>query len=369
MSSPSPSKKFLKLYASCIPVKGARRTAIVDTQRHAYYFAPNDVHALLGATHCIEIAAALRAYPTQHALVQQYLDYLLHHELGFLTDEPERFPIVDLAYRTPEAITNAMVDVDAASDFDFAQLATQLDALKCKALQVRFNYPRTCAELTLLLAAFGQSVLRGIEVYVPHDGTYDAESLAQLAREVPRLNVLHLHGAESNKIDWYRRLDLRVVYVQESLHFPSCCGVVQPSYFTHNLGHVAEATNYNSCLNRKIALDARGNIKNCPSMPQAYGNIKANTLAEALRHPDFTQAWDITKSRVKVCQDCEFRLVCTDCRAYVEDPTDAFSKPLKCGYDPYTAQWQEWSTNPLKQAAIGHYGLSALVPDAAAPAA
>lgn len=43
------------------------------------------------------------------------------------------------------------------------------------------------------------------------------------------------------------------------------------------------------------------------------------------------------------------------------DPEDILIKPLKCGYNPYTGEWSEWSTNPLKQKAITHYGMEDLV--------
>lgn len=36
---------------------------------------------------------------------------------------------------------------------------------------------------------------------------------------------------------------------------------------------------------------------------------------------------------------------------------DILSKPLKCGYNPYTGEWSDWSTNPLKQKAIEFYGI------------
>lgn len=34
-----------------------------------------------------------------------------------------------------------------------------------------------------------------------------------------------------------------------------------------------------------------------------------------------------------------------------------YSKPLKCGYNPYTNVWEEWSTNPVKEDAIAFYGM------------
>ena len=100
-------------------------------------------------------------------------------------------------------------------------------------------------------------------------------------------------------------------------------------------------------------------------MPQSFGNIKDTTLEEALNHPEFKKYWNITKDQIEVCKDCEFRHICTDCRAYTErthfqEDID-LSKPLKCGYNPYTNEWAEWSTNPLKQKAIAYYGMQELV--------
>lgn len=101
-------------------------------------------------------------------------------------------------------------------------------------------------------------------------------------------------------------------------------------------------------------------------MPQSFGNIKDTTLEEALSHPDFKKYWNLTKDSIEVCKDCEFRYICTDCRAYTERThTNAegldTSKPLKCGYNPYTGEWEEWSTNPLKEKAIKYYGMEDLV--------
>lgn len=54
---------------------------------------------------------------------------------------------------------------------------------------------------------------------------------------------------------------------------------------------------------------------------------------------------------------CEFRYICTDCRAFLVDPRDSRSKPLKCGYNPESGLWKEWSDNPLSQESIEHYNL------------
>ena len=96
-------------------------------------------------------------------------------------------------------------------------------------------------------------------------------------------------------------------------------------------------------------------------MKESFGNIKETNLSDLINKQGFKKYWDIKKDDIAICKDCEFRHICTDCRAYIEDPQDIYSKPLKCGYNPYTNEWQEWSTNPLKQKAIEFYGLEDLV--------
>jgi SPASM domain peptide maturase of grasp-with-spasm system len=92
-------------------------------------------------------------------------------------------------------------------------------------------------------------------------------------------------------------------------------------------------------------------------MSLSFGNIKDIMLEKALNHENFKKYWNITKDQIAVCKDCEFRHICTDCRAYIEEPNDMYSKPLKCGYDPYSNKWSEWSTNPLKRKGIKFYGM------------
>lgn len=106
-----------------------------------------------------------------------------------------------------------------------------------------------------------------------------------------------------------------------------------------------ENRNHNSCLNRKISIDEFGEIKNCPSMKHSYGNINKTHLSEILKIKEYTNLWDINKDGIKVCKDCEYRNICSDCRAYLADANDIFSKPLKCKNNPYTGVWEESNLN------------------------
>ncbi len=118
------------------------------------------------------------------------------------------------------------------------------------------------------------------------------------------------------------------------------CGCVDKSFFTINLPFFTESQCHNTCLNRKICIDAEGNIKNCPAMAKSYGNIKDTTLEEAINKPGFKDLWYICKDQIDVCKDCEFRHLCTDCRAFIKDPENIYSQPAKCTYNPYICKWQ-----------------------------
>jgi SPASM domain peptide maturase of grasp-with-spasm system len=118
----------------------------------------------------------------------------------------------------------------------------------------------------------------------------------------------------------------------------------------------------NTCLNCKLSIDKNGDIKNCPSIKESFGNISTTSINKVLENSNFKKYWNIKKDEIAVCKDCEFRHICTDCRAYLENPEDIYSKPLKCGYNPYTNEWEEWSTHPLKQKAIDWYGMREILP-------
>ena len=96
-------------------------------------------------------------------------------------------------------------------------------------------------------------------------------------------------------------------------------------------------------------------------MQKTFGNVKTKLLKDVLNDQSFKELWHINKDIINKCKDCEFRYVCSDCRAFTEIPEDIYSPPLKCGYDPVTNEWTDWSTNPLKLSAISFYRLGEIM--------
>ena len=93
----------------------------------------------------------------------------------------------------------------------------------------------------------------------------------------------------------------------------------------------------NTCLNKKLSITKEGLIKNCPSLSKSYGNVNNTSLEKVVNKKSFKYLWEINKDQINVCKDCEFRYICSDCRAFLNHDND---KPKKCNYNPYTMAYE-----------------------------
>ncbi len=75
-------------------------------------------------------------------------------------------------------------------------------------------------------------------------------------------------------------------------------------------------------------------------MQKSYGNITNTNIEDIIKLKEFKYLWSISKAQIDVCKDCEYRFMCTDCRAYIKNSNDLYSQPLKCNYNPYIAKWE-----------------------------
>lgn len=76
-----------------------------------------------------------------------------------------------------------------------------------------------------------------------------------------------------------------------------------------------------------------------------------------LDNENYNKYWKIPKSLIETCKNCEFRNVCTDCRAFLEEPNNVYSKPLKCGYNIETGEWEDWAQIPKHFNSIQYYDI------------
>ncbi len=362
------SNEIYVLNPTAIPVKGLSRSILCDIERHVYTLIPNALYELLRENRTGIISEVIYRYSNKDELItktiEEYFDFLIQGDYIFFTNSPDLFQPLEFEWDYPAKITNAIIDVNDFTDVNFEEILSQLESLGCYAIQIRLYCQMAASEMAKkIFEPTKKSKIQAIEIVLPFASFCELDSWSKLTDLYTRIKYLQFYNAPKYEIlqeFGYNGMGL-IYLIKDNIENEKCCGVVHSQYFTLNISSYTEAQHHNTCLNRKISIDTHGNIKNCPSMKESYGNIRDTTLREALGKPGFKKYWNINKDQIEVCKDCEFRYICTDCRAYIEDPENIHSKPLKCGYNPFTCEWEEWSTNPLKQKAIEHYGLEELV--------
>lgn len=351
------------MFACCFSVKGANRAIICDLQRNRYTFIPDDLHDVLESNDGKNLTEIKKNYDNKYdEIFDEYFDFLLENEFIFFTDYPDLFPKMSLEWHEPAIINNAIIDV--LYDFNFVMIFDQLTSLQCKSIEIRFFKTVKIGFIQMILYYLEKvkSIITSVGFIINSSDETEVTLLNDLIIKYPRVSYFIIGNHEENKFIQPVRQEMGYLYyTTEKIISLNQCGLISKNSFAINTKLFTESQHHNTCLNKKISIDINGNIKNCPSMQKSFGNIKDTSLEEAINHLDFKKYWNINKDQIEVCKDCEFRHICTDCRAYLEQPDNPYSKPLKCGYNPYTNEWSEWSTNPLKQNAIAFYGMQDLI--------
>lgn len=357
-----------KLFSNCIITKGANRGIILDIQRGKIFFIPNDLIEVVTYLNCgNSINSSHNKFGFENKyIIDEYINFLIENELGFNLTEKEYdfFPDMKLNFHTPSHITNAIIEFSNNNIISYKSILESICSLNCRYLQFIFYDWNLLNDLKDIINISYSMNFRSIEILTNYDEKVKGilQEIIDNAYIITSVSLFNIPESERNL---FNNKQIPIVFFDYELNSFKHCGAIDKKYFVIGKESFTESLNHNSCLHKKITIDKEGNIKNCPAMTQNFGNIHNSSLDEALNHPDFKKYWNVTKDLISVCKDCEFRHICTDCRAFTEQnyfQKDLdLSKPLKCGYNPYTNQWEEWSNNPLKQKAIEYYRLQELI--------
>lgn len=310
-----------KLATNCLFVKGYKKNLIIDLQNNCWYHVDENEDEILSET-----------------LDKIRKDYLLRN--GIILDLPDHlidsFPKLDLLYLSPQITESIIIDLNDDSPFTIPFILSKLDYLNPVFLQIRFfNVPNfeTLKESIDCLQFFS---IESAEIIMPFNiEIFDNLILDNYLLKSSKIFRVYFHSCTSD-------LDLKgekIYFTTEQIIDESFCGRISAFDFSNNFKHVLKSINFNSCLYKKIGIDVKGNIKNCPSTKHIFVNIKDVNVNSNLLEFKFETA-KIKKDNIEVCQDCEFRYVCTDCRAYTDSNSRPNARPLKCEYNPYISKWK-----------------------------
>ena len=330
-------KHFVIVHPHCHIIKGAERAVILDTFRCTYHFIPLLLAKIFPTIHNSPIVEVLKSLGNdKKSHMKEYLDFLAYNDIINFSNNVVLYDKINTQFEYPAQITNVIIK-DHLND----SLIKELETLQCEHIQIFISNPLTHRDTESLLNRFENTCIQHIEVIMEYSTEFVKNmDYVHFFDTYRRLQRIILYNAKSDDSLYQDSLSGNVVITVKRKICYADCGEIHPIRFLCNLPFFTEAQHHNTCLNRKVCIDAEGNIKNCPAMTKNYGNIKDTTLEEAINKLGFKDLWFICKDQIDVCKDCEFRYMCTDCRCFIKDPDNIYSQPAKCTYNPYICLWE-----------------------------
>ena len=346
--------------SSCKLVKGAKRSVIIDYGRGEVQVIPNEYYDLVQDINRKKVTNSLEAVDEDSkGSFLQFIEYMLINEYGFLTENIALFPEISTAFDDDQIfIKDAIIELDEAvfEEEDFTSLLFQINEMRCNEVQLRVASDTNITFVQKVLQIVKQTNILFVEMYLANAGTITKDEWHAIFKDNSMLSHVHIYSAPENKSLEFRlqtanfypieigKINYRTINFKEG-----CCGVISFDAldFSDMNTHLLHQR-HNGCLFKKLTIDKMGNIKNCPKMTKTYGNFKEKRIQDVIQQKSYQKLWNDKKDDIAICKDCEFRYNCSDCRAFTQNTDDDHSKPLKCGYNPYTNEWTEWSINPLK---------------------
>jgi SPASM domain peptide maturase of grasp-with-spasm system len=347
------SELYINLFQTCLLTKGYNQSTILDYQRKRIFPIPNSMFEFI--TEVIvknSIHTIIQKYNDYLPTINDYFEFLITNDICFVSSKSERALFKDLSVKFdfPSEISNGILEYNSNSKYSLEETIIKLDLIGCHYLELRY-FATDNENLHSALEHIEESSIRKLHLYT---NSINESALDNVIKVSKKLDFIYLFESAQNDDKLIN--GVRIFNTIKSYN-SNLCGCIDKKYFSFEVSHFTESLKNNTCLNKKISIDAEGKIKNCPSIEKHYGLVETISLEKILLNNEFRSYWNIHKDEIKTCQDCEFRNICTDCRAYIENPEDLYSKPLKCGYNPYTNEWEEWSKNPLKEKGIQFYGM------------
>lgn len=325
---------YMSLFPTSFITKGYARTTIINTSERKVYFVSNKTDELISNFKRISIFDLLHKNKNVYQLVQ----FLVNNNLGMVVkkSDKERFLPIVRKVEIP-FLFNSIVDVDKVNINKIKLTLNKLNDVKISNIQVRFLGNIEKEDFLCILEELKKYSFYSIELVMK----------SNLFLSLSKSDVLTIDKEElitkvfvSGNIDKQFKEGIKFIFTNAPLNEENICGNISMKYFSPFLESVIYSKHSNTCLNCKISVDKYGKIKNCPSMKESFGDIKDVSIKEVLKNPNFQKFDKITKDEINVCKDCEFRYICTDCRAYIDNPNDIYSRPSKCNYNPYICKWE-----------------------------
>jgi SPASM domain peptide maturase of grasp-with-spasm system len=336
--------KEFKLFTNCFPVKGVNTGIIVDIQRKSYYILPNQIIDLINEYSGEKIYTLFQDLKKHKNTLKQYMRYFTDNELVIITNDSSQFPPISNDFEMPFAIDTITIGMNGNMINDIKEfLEIQIDLLGISCLKLVYD-DFDLKKTTEILHLLETSKIKSIILFVKHQKTIEKQ-LIKLESKFSRITEIVFYDIKPESIP--DKQENKFNYDTRCLNEILSMKVKDQNHFVLNIEAFNEALLYNTAYNRTVYIDNNGKIKRHIEDNDSFGNINQTNLNDVIERNEFKEFWAISKDKIKICKDCEFRYICPDGSIpYKEKKTDIlYSIKTKCNYDPYENKWIDTKIN------------------------
>jgi SPASM domain peptide maturase of grasp-with-spasm system len=328
--------KYFKFYASCIPVKGAKRGIIYDFRRGSIYYIPNTILEILEEYSAKMVSDLFNYYESQIELLQKYLDFLLENELIFFTDDLIKFPDINKKFIKPFEVDIVLLEIDNFDPIKIDLFQSQkLSLIGCSELVI-ISHNNSINSLSEILLMLDKSRIKTVTFFVDYK-YFILETLNELSLKYLRLREIVIYNCPKKSVN---RSTNNISFTSENIENILTNKVSKTDDFVLTIDAYLESQNHNLFYNRRIYIDNDNNIKHSIDGLNKYPITENQNLLDIIIKNEFKKLWSINKNRIEVCKDCEFRYVCPDNRIPILKEKNLYYHLTSCNYNPYTNKWK-----------------------------
>ncbi|MFV8328472.1 grasp-with-spasm system SPASM domain peptide maturase [Flavobacterium sp. ZS1P14] len=327
-------KKF-KLFSNCFSVKGINRALILDLQRKNYYILPNQIIDFINEYSGKKVYDLFRDFKNDKTILKKYIRYFLKNELVIIDNDLNLYPAISNNFDRPYRIDTITLDLNLPilTLKEFLEINVDNLGVSClKLISDNFNLKKIVDTLHFV----DKSKIKTIVIFIKYRDGLETE-LINLKKTFFRITEIIFYDVDITNDSEVKKF----IYEKKSLSEVLSMTIYNHDDFVLSFENFNESLSFNTAYNRTIFIDLNGDIKRHIEDQSVFGNIDIADLNEVVDNEEVKKFWAISKDKILICKDCEFRYICPDGSIpFKEKETDIFySTKTKCNYDPYKNLW------------------------------
>lgn len=324
--------KYVHVYECIQIVFGKYRCAFIDLNRKAYYVLPKDIGNLIHTYKNHKLISLVEKLNSNQKL--EIINYLLDNEIIFLENNnlSEYFPKLSLEFKS---LPLATIKIDFNTFLNQTKILNEAEQLGCKNLEIYFEREFNIEYLLFIDKSTHHSSIHNIIIYINSEiYSVNTEFISHWDNLNPRFFRCIFYNSKDTQLFSHESIINTKKPLVKLLNDSN-----NLSYFTPTINLYVESFYVNPFYFGSIYISERLKIKPSKISSINYGKYRQGSLQDLLNYKEYQKFINITKDKIPMCCDCEFRRICNDNREPKVNEFGNYYFDTPCKYDIQNGKW------------------------------